>query len=173
MPYLDFLCSIPAHKLHKLSLASPSSPTAPSLYFLLSLTLTQWTISVVGGFYLCSQAGYRHGEGCSVPENYVLVRAYASERPLLRPATRKPFPRPQTRSETRVLIGYQLTAAQFSGCLRENRSCLAQTLLHMHIHRHTEAETSVLICHLDVILQQIHQRLKAKQDLLCECVCDT
>lgn len=49
--------------------------TAPSLSFLLSLALTQWAISVVGGFYLCGQAGSRHGEGRFAPENYVLTGA--------------------------------------------------------------------------------------------------
>ncbi len=82
MLHSDLLCSFAAHRLHKLSLL-PLLP--PHLPFLLSLTLTQWDVSVVGGFYLCSQAGCRHGEGCSAPEDYVLVRAYASERPHLRP----------------------------------------------------------------------------------------
>lgn len=83
MLHLDLLCPFAAHRLHKLSLL-PLLP--PYLPVLLSLTLTHWAISVVGGFYLYSQARCRHGEGCSAPEDYRLVRVYASERPHLRPA---------------------------------------------------------------------------------------
>ena len=115
--HLDSLCSVAAHRLHKLSLPPPLlPPTAPPRSSLLSLTLTQWTISVVGGFYLCSQAGCRHGEGRCAPEDSALVRAYASESPHLRPEQPKSlFPDPTQDLKARVLIEYQLTAARFSG----------------------------------------------------------
>lgn len=107
--HLDFflLFSAAAHGLHRFLLPSPPSPTAPTLSFVLSLALTQWAISVMGGFYLCSQAGCRHGAGCSAPEDYVLVRAYATERPHLRPVQVEslfPDPTPDLRPENSLGI---------------------------------------------------------------------
>lgn len=113
----------------------PSTPPPPHLPFLLSLTLTQWAISVVGGFYLCSQAGCRHGEGCSAPKDYVLVRAYASERPHLRPAQPEslfPDPTQDLRPEKSQGINRQQpssVAMPVFFFLWENRSCSAQALL--------------------------------------------
>lgn len=92
----------------------PPSPLAPSLSFLLSLTLTKWAISLVGGFYL--QPGRMQtcrgllcfGGLCTCQS--ICKREATSETC----TTRKSFPRPHTRSKARVLIGYQSTAAQFS-----------------------------------------------------------
>lgn len=92
-------CSAPSLPTDCTNSCFHPSPIAPSLSFLLSLTLTQWAISVAGGFYLCSQAGCRHGEGCSAPKDCVFVRTYARKRPLLRPAQPDPYPTEDLRPE--------------------------------------------------------------------------
>lgn len=132
MLHLDLLCSIAAHRLHKLSLPPLLPPQILPYLSFLSLTLTQWAISVVGGFYLCSQAGCRHGEGCSAPEDCVLVKVYASERPHLRPAQPEslfPDPTQDLSPENSLSINRPQPSSVAMLCLRENRSCSAQMQL--------------------------------------------
>lgn len=91
--------------------STPPSSTALSLSFLLSLTLTQWAISVAGGFYLCSQARCRHGEGLLCSGGLCIWKSVCNQEVTFETgATRKPFLTFHTKSEDSVSINH---AVQF------------------------------------------------------------
>lgn len=142
--------SLAAHRLHKLSLLPLLLPHIPPV--LLSLTLTQRAISVVGGFYLYSEARCRHGEGCSSLEDNGLVRLYASETPHLRPAQlRSLLPRPHARSEASELAAYQSTTARFSGgAFVSARMGPAWHKRRSRYNERAQPQTRLLICQHDV-----------------------
>lgn len=125
--------------------STPPSSTALSLSFLLSLTLTQWAISVAGGFYLCSQARCRHGEGLLCSRGLCTWKSVCNQEVTSETgATRKPFLTFQTRTEVRGLSEYQsrCTVQKKCLCLRETRSCSSQTPLQIEqAPAHTKPQT--------------------------------
>lgn len=153
--------------------STPPSSTALSLSFLLSLTLTQWAISVAGGFYLCSQARCRHGEGLLCSRGLCTWKSVCNQEVTSETgATRKPFLTFQTRTEVRGLSEYQsrCTVQKKCLCLRETRSCSSQTPLQIeqapaHRYKTTDSQMNLYeqTCQL---LQKINQRLNSRQALL-------
>lgn len=129
-----------------------TNPHTHTQTHLLSLTLTQRAISVVGGFYLYSEARCRHREGCSSLEDNGLVRLYASETPHLRPAQlRSLLPRPHARSEASELAAYQSTTARFSaGAFVSARMGAAWHKHRSRYNERTQPQTRLLICQHDV-----------------------
>lgn len=168
--FLIQCCPQPSQTL----ISTPPSPTAPSLSFLLSLTLTQWTISVVGGFYLCSQAWCRRGEGllCSrglCTWQSVCNREVTSESG----SSRKPFPTSHTRTEARELREYQFRRNAFVWGRQDPAYHKLPCRYNRHIHIHTKHTlTETCSSWLDNVCEKfIKDWIQSKSCCICECMC--
>lgn len=128
---------------------------------------------MAGGFYLCSQARCRHGEGLLCSRGLCTWKSVCNQEVTSETgATRKPFLTFQTRTEVRGVSEYQsrCTVQKNCLCLRETRSCSSQTPLQIeqapaHRYKTTDSQMNLYqqTCQL---LQKINQRLNSRQALL-------